>query len=261
MNLNKQQMLDFEQNGYVIVPSLFNEEEMKALNEYSRHQMGLLGEEGHATIDSEGKKSKICLWDHPEDNLFGHFSRSERLVNNAQALLDGDEIYHWHSKVMIKEPKVGGAWEWHQDYGYWYSGNCLFPDLISCMVAIDKATVENGCLQVLKGSHKLGRIDHIQIGTQTGADPERVAEAEKVLEKIHVELNPGDTLFFHSNLLHCSSPNTSENPRWCLISCYNKRSNSPYGPEGRHGHCKYTPLTTVPDQAIMAKAKEELASL
>ena len=62
---------------------------------------------------------------------------------------------------MQKEPKVGGAWEWHQDYGYWYKNEFLFPDqMISVMVAITKANKENGCLQVIKGSHKLGRIEH-----------------------------------------------------------------------------------------------------
>ena len=63
---------------------------------------------------------------------------------------------------------TGGAWEWHQDYGYWYNNGCLFPDLASCLIAVDRATRRNGCLQVLKGSHHLGRIDHGKIGDQTG---------------------------------------------------------------------------------------------
>ena len=84
--------------------------------------------------------------------------------------------------------------EQHQDYGYWYQNGCLFPDMGSAFIAVDPNTRANGCLQVLKGSHKMGRIEHGRYGDQTGAKRELV----------YVELDPGDTLFFHSNLLHRS---------------------------------------------------------
>ena len=92
----------------------------------------------------------------------------------------GGEVYHYHSKMILKEPRVGGAWEWHQDYGYWYQNGCLFPDMASCLIAIDPATRANGCLQVLRGSHRMGRIEHGRFGGQTGADPERVEAGDNV---------------------------------------------------------------------------------
>jgi len=88
-------------------------------------------------------------------------------VDGADQLMEGDSsVCHFHSKLMQKEPKVGGAWEWHQDYGYWYQNGVLRPDLCSVSIAVDAATRENGCMQVLKGSHKMGRVDHIQSGDQ-----------------------------------------------------------------------------------------------
>ena len=57
---------------------------------------------------------------------------------------------------------------------------CLFPDMASAFIAVDPNTRENGCLQVLKGSHKMGRIEHGKFGDQTGADPERVENAMKL---------------------------------------------------------------------------------
>ena len=65
----------------------------------------------------------------------------------------GGEVYHYHSKMILKDAKVGGAWTWHQDYGYWYQNGVLFPDLISVFIAVDPCTKENGCLQVIEGSH------------------------------------------------------------------------------------------------------------
>ena len=54
--------------------------------------------------------------------------------------------------------------------------------MASCMIAVDRATKENGCLQVIKGSHKLGRVEHGVTGEQTGADMERVNAALQRLE-------------------------------------------------------------------------------
>ncbi len=136
----------------------------------------------------------------PTDDLYGMFSRSPRIVDRMEQLLGG-EVYHYHTKMMLKEPRVGGAWEWHQDYGYWYHNGCLSPLLASCLIAVDRATRENGCLQVVKGSHQMGRIDHGRTGDQTGADMERVEAALERMELVYIEAEPGDALFFHCNLL------------------------------------------------------------
>ena len=137
------------------------------------------------------------------------------LSRRAEQALGG-EVYLYHMKMMLKEPYVGGAWEWHQDYGYWYSNSCLFPYMASCLIAIDRATKENGCLQVISGSHLMGRIDHNKTGDQTGADVARVNLAIKHLKLVYCEMDPGTALFFHSNLLHRSDANRSPNPGGAL---------------------------------------------
>src|SRR6267154_6248874 len=114
---------------------------------------------------------KLTLWNKAGDDLFGLVSRCHRIVDSMEQLL-ADEVYHYHSKMSIKEPYTGGAWAWHQDYGYWYQNGCLFPDMASVFIAVDPNTRENGCMQVIKGSHLLGRIEHGRYGDQTGADPE-----------------------------------------------------------------------------------------
>ena len=65
----------------------------------------------------------------------------------------GEEITFFHGKVIFKEAKKGGAWEWPQDYGYCYDEGFAFPRMISASIAIDRATKKNGCLEVLRGSH------------------------------------------------------------------------------------------------------------
>ena len=149
------------------------------------------------------------------------------IVNSAEKLLGG-EVYHYHSKMIMKDARVGGAWAWRQDYGYWYQNGVLRPLLCSAFVAVDRATKENGCLQVIEGSHELGRIDHGLTGDYAGADLDRVTEVLKRFALVHVEMEPGNVLFFHANLLHRSEQTHSENPRWAIICCYNAARNDPY---------------------------------
>jgi ectoine hydroxylase-related dioxygenase (phytanoyl-CoA dioxygenase family) len=150
--------------------------------------------------------------------------------------------------MIMKDAKIGGAWAWHQDYGYWYQNGILFPLLTSAFIAVDPATRQNGCLQVIRGSHLAGRIEHTLTGDQAGADMERVEKLLERQELVHVEMEPGDTLFFHANLLHRSDQNHSDHPRWSMIVCYNAARNNPY--KESH-HPRYTPLSKVPDAAIL----------
>ena len=94
--------------------------------------------------DQTGRKTKLALWYTPGDDAYGLLTRSRRMVEAVDELLDGDSaVCHFHSKLMQKEPKVGGAWEWHQDYGYWYKNEFLFPDqMMSVMIALTDANKE-----------------------------------------------------------------------------------------------------------------------
>ena len=120
--------------------------------------------------------------------------------------------------------------------------------MASVMVALDHSTRENGCLQVVKGSHLCGRIEHgVLPGEQVGADPRRV---EQMLERMpieYAEMEPGDGLFFHSNVLHRSDQNRSKNRRWTVLMCYNAARNDPYL---EHHHPRYTPLAKVDDSEV-----------
>ncbi|NNG03438.1 MAG: phytanoyl-CoA dioxygenase family protein [Inquilinus sp.] len=236
----------FERDGYVFKRGLFDAGEV-ALMQRAIAEDAAIRENLVALLDAAGGSTELALWNHPGDDVFGAVARSERVVSAMQRLLGG-EIYHYHSKLTMKAPKTGGAWNWHQDYGYWYQNGCLFPDLASAMIAIDPSTRENGCLQVVKGSHRLGRIEHLRVGGQTSADPERMDPILARLELLHCEMAPGDALFFHCNTLHASSPNTSDKPRNVLICCYNAASNDPYK---EHHHPRYTKLTPLADDQVI----------
>ena len=243
--LTDAQLGQFQCEGFLILPGLLDAEETALLIATAKADKAL-HDHAYGSKDSQGRQSRLSLWNHPGDDLFGIVSRSRRIVDAMEQLLGG-EVYHYHSKLMLKEPRVGGAWEWHQDYGYWYQNGCLYPYMASCLIALDAATRANGCLQVLSGSHHMGRVEHGRFGQQTGADPERVQAALARLEHVYCEVAPGTAIFFHGNLLHASDANTSPDPRWSLICCYNAARNDPY--KESH-HPRYTPLAKVADTMI-----------
>lgn len=232
---------DFDRDGYIIIEDFLNPQETHLLGTIARRDQQLAASRT-SRADGEGGAVELVVENElPADSIYTAIVEAEPLVSAVEMLL-GDEVYHYHHKMILKEPRIGGAWTWHQDYGYWYNNGCLFPDMASCMFAVDRATRENGCLQVVKGSHRLGRIDHIKRGDQTGADMERVTAILERMELVYVELSPGSAVLFHGNTLHRSDQNLSEHPRWAFICCYNTRNNDPYKP-GRHP--QYTPLPRV----------------
>ncbi|MEL0106856.1 MAG: phytanoyl-CoA dioxygenase family protein [Rhodospirillales bacterium] len=244
--LNSEQIQSFEKDGFYIVRNLFDNEEMAIIREAVETDPNIQSN-FFDREDNEGLSTKLISWNHPGDSSYGLAARSKRIVESMEELLGG-EVYHYHTKLTAKEPKEGGSWEWHQDYGYWYHNGIQFPYMANVIVPLDPATKENGCLEVLKGSHLMGRIDHdLTKGDQAWADQERMKWAEEEFETVHCEMEPGDGLFFHCNLLHRSAANRSENRRWYLIFCYNAARNNP---RLEHNHPFYTPLQMVDDEAI-----------
>jgi ectoine hydroxylase len=226
----------FLNHGFVLKKKLFNEEEINKLDRLIQQRKEK--EASTNNIQTSSGKLSMNLWNKVSDDLFGRFSTNERIVNPMQEFLK-DEIYHYHSKIIFKKPGDGG-FDWHQDYGYWYNNACLYPDMGSCFIMIDQANKANGCLKVLQGSHKVGRISHDnrKTGEET-ADIERILELEKRHETVYIEADRGDTLFFHSNLLHSSAANKSDYSRRTLIICFNTKTNNPYK---EIAHSSYEPL-------------------
>lgn len=244
--LNEAQIRAYEEDGLVIARSLFDAREVELLRGAMEQDPSV---RGHMLdrLDGEGRSTRISLWNRAGDSVYGLAARCDRMVDTVTRLLGG-EVYHYQSKLTAKEPHVGGAWEWHQDYGYWYHNGCLRPDLLSCMIALDRSDRANGCLQIVRGSHKLGRIDHTPLTQgQNEVDPKRM---EHILARYPIEyceLDPGDVLIFHSNAIHRSDANRSPNRRWTLLVCYNRVDNDTVT---RDDDRYYVPLDRVDDDAI-----------
>ncbi|XP_013392595.1 uncharacterized protein LOC106160521 [Lingula anatina] len=235
----------FYRDGFIILRKFLDTEEVTNLRK-ALEQDKTLEDNYYTRDDGDGYQAKTANWNHPVDDITGMIGRSEKAVGTMEKLLGG-EVYQYHAKVIMKEPFTGGAFVWHQDYGYWYVYGNLFPDMATVWIAVDRADRTNGCLQILPGSHRAGRIEHVKVGDQAGAEPERVEFLAKVCPLTYVQLDPGDAVIFHCNLVHRSDQNHSQNRRWAYLVCYNRASNDPVY---KHHYPNYTPLIKVQNSRI-----------
>jgi Phytanoyl-CoA dioxygenase (PhyH) len=235
----------YGRDGYLLRKGLLSYDEVSRFRDRARTQLEQETREGAVMSkgDKEGKTTLLKMWTKAEDDQYGLLARDERLVNLSEDAI-GKPVYLYSHKMTMKQPNEGGAWEWHQDFGYWYNNGCLAPEMMSIYLALDKATRENGCLQVLKGSHRLGRLDHIRENDQTNVAKDHLQAALKRFERVYVEMEAGDALVFDGNLLHRSDANLTDTYRWGYICSYNAVENAPFMRVREYGN--YEELRKVP---------------
>ena len=153
--LTPEQLEHYVAHGYCVVPSLLTDAEAThsarrlAPTCDVRQRAGQMIEKG----GKAGNTTLLKMWYEAADDLYGYIARDRRLVDVAAQII-GKDTYLYSHKMTMKEPQQGGAWEWHQDYGYWYQNKCLAPEMLSIWIALDPSVRANGCLQVLPDSHQ-----------------------------------------------------------------------------------------------------------
>jgi ectoine hydroxylase-related dioxygenase (phytanoyl-CoA dioxygenase family) len=129
----------------------------------------------------------------------------------ASQLLGG-RVRFWHDQLFCKPPRHGGVVAWHQDYSYWTRTRPIAH--LTCWIALDDATVENGCLQYVPGSHKWDLLPKPALaGTMDAIQSVLSEEQQAAFKPVAVELPRGYAAFHHPLMLHGSSANRSDRPR------------------------------------------------
>jgi len=248
MPITPEMIHDYQRDGFVIAKDLFSRLEVDALLRDLDSEF--IANLTHDTRNGQGQSSRFAIWHELKQDVWGAASSCPRIVEGLRQLM-GEEISFYHGKVIFKEPGSSASWEWHQDYGYWYH-SFLHPRMASAWVALDPSTIDNGCLQVLRGSHRLGRLEHGTMGDQLGVDRNRLEQIRPLFEEVDCEVEPGSVIFFDSHLLHASRPNTSARFRRSFIMCYAAHLNLEIVPGGKP--LQRPPCPVSSDQAILHAA-------
>lgn len=246
--VSEQDVAKFKEDGFFIVRGMLDASEVDLVKQAIEQDDSLNQSQNQIELNDEsGGTTKLSLWSNPGDGTLGMHTRSERVAGTMAKLLGGP-VMHYHSKNLIKKPREGGVWNWHQDYGYWYKDFFLLPHLATAYLAVDPCTKANGCLKLLRGSHELGRLDHWSKGDQQGADLERVELAKQRYEEVFCEMAPGDLCFFSALTLHSSQGNFSDNRRLAFASCFTRADNVQF----RDAYIPCFPVDVVEDSALLS---------
>ncbi|MCG3148831.1 MAG: hypothetical protein PCFJNLEI_02280 [Verrucomicrobiae bacterium] len=124
-----------------------------------------------------------------------------RIRGVVESLLGADPI-RFQDMALVKPPFIGTEKPWHQDNAYF--AVTPLEAVLGVWIALDDALVENGCMHVLVGEHKVGPRKHYH-GTDCEIMPDRLNPQRAV----PVELPAGGAMFFAGMLPHQTPPNSS----------------------------------------------------
>jgi ectoine hydroxylase-related dioxygenase (phytanoyl-CoA dioxygenase family) len=133
----------------------------------------------------------------------------------ASQLLDG-AVRFWHDQLFCKPSHHGGVVAWHQDYSYWTRTRPM--QHLTCWIALDDSSRDNGCVQYIPGSHRwpllpitglAGNMDEIQTVLSD--------EQKRQFKPVAIELKAGEATFHHPLLVHGSYENRTDRPRRATV--------------------------------------------
>ncbi|MBB6730629.1 phytanoyl-CoA dioxygenase family protein [Cohnella zeiphila] len=215
LGLTENEVRRYEEEGFLVFDDVIGEQEVEELRQACEHpnivQLRSQKDYETKTVHSLGITAL-----HPS---FLRLALHPAIVEKIKPLL-GENIELEHSKLATKPPAKGvGVFPWHQDFAFYPHTN---SDLLSVMVMLDDATPENGCMQMVKGSHKLGLLDHAKNGYFTGECQEsrywqNPAHPEDV---VYVTPKCGGISIHHALTLHGSAANLSGKPRRGIVFSY-----------------------------------------
>ena len=219
MKLSEEKIEQFNADGVLVVEGLLDADEVATLRERAEWvasgqaahvpperlqvEPGVTkGEARSATYaDSLRKMSHIAF----VDEVFAAHARNQKVLDVIESLL-GPDLKLYQDQLFMKPPRIGSRQAYHQDAPLGFHIDP--PEMVTCWAALTEATIANGCLWMLPGTHKFGFIDRPK-----WQEYEEMALEGRLPQERPIELQAGDCSFHHGLILHSSRPNTTEKRR------------------------------------------------
>ena len=210
----------FYDNGYFLAKNLFKESSISVLEEEFDKiisQLKQSGEDinarwgGNVSKKTDVKNSQVLHTHNVQSfsSIMLDMVQNKNFLNLVENFIGPDIVLH-HTKLFLKPAKVGSTFPLHQDWSYFPTQN---NTMIAAMIHISDSTEEMGCLRLVPGSNKLGKIKN-----SSGHSFVKEIHNEYQLESVMpIEAKKGDVLFFHSFTIHGSMPNKSKRPRKTIL--------------------------------------------
>lgn len=185
-------------------------------------------------------------------------------VMPASQLLGGP-VRFWHDQLFCKPANFGGLVAWHQDYSYWTRTQPIAH--LSCWIGLDDATVENGCVHYVPGSHRWDLLPITGLANDMRAIEAVLTDGQRnQFKPVPIELKRGECSFHHPLMVHGSFKNHSAHPRRGVVinvlrdGVYSASNDPPLAgvppiPVGEKMEGQFFPLLFDPD-GLVGRQKE-----
>ncbi len=226
--LSEEQIASFRENGFLNYGErVVDDEQLAELNAaLARVLAGQSAAAPEASRNIGGGEDRVVtqvvnIWE--AEDAFRRHLYNETIVPLIAQLMNSDTVRVWHDQVQVKPPHIGGPSLWHQDHPYW---PVIQPaDLVSAWVALEDADIENGCMSMVRGSHRWGPYKGGTIGTDPETydpapdDPSIVPPGQRI-EVVPVPVKAGSVVFHHCLTWHGAPPNLSPRSRPAIAVHY-----------------------------------------
>jgi ectoine hydroxylase-related dioxygenase (phytanoyl-CoA dioxygenase family) len=226
----REQITSFEEQGYLVLEELIPPEWLREIQRETsdlHEQMAENPPEGvhisweHEVDPTIQRRIKQLMHAEVVSPSVNRLVRSSEVLDVIEALM-GPDISLYHCKLLMKAARGGTVTPWHQDYSYWVAEDNR-PLMLNCMLQIDSSMPENGCLQVVPGSHRGGLMKHDREGRVFGLFLPGYFQPRE--DAVPVPLAAGSAIFFGPLLIHGSDANRSEQDRRAVTMAYNVTGN------------------------------------
>lgn len=221
--LSTEQLEFFDTNGFVVGPRVLNTTQVLAL----RDELAVLTQPQHPGQEfwyeyhsNESTDPNFVLF-HALGAWrimpgFHDLLWSPVFTNAASQLLKG-AVRFWHDQLFCKPAKHGGVVAWHQDYSYWTRTTPMAH--LTCWIALDDATVENGCVHYIPGSHKWDLLPITGLAGNMAAIQEVLTEQQwtQFQSPVPVQVKAGECIYHHPLAIHGSFENRTAGPRRAVV--------------------------------------------
>lgn len=135
----------------------------------------------------------------------------------ASQLLGDASVRFWHDQLFCKPARHGGVVAWHQDYSYWTRTKSM--QHLTCWVALDDVSVENGCVYYVPKSHQWGLLEKPELAGEMDGLMQFMSESQKASfdKAVPVEMKRGYATFHHPLMVHGSHANKSDHSRRAFV--------------------------------------------
>ena len=223
IELTPRQLRDFEKDGFVVGPSVLNIAQLERLRtelaEFTTpdHVGRELWYEYHSNESLDPNTVLFhALGAWRLRSAFHDVLWHSMITVPARQLLRG-AVRFWHDQLFCKPARHGGVVAWHQDYSYWT--RTIPMSHLTCWVGLDDATVENGCVHYVRGSHHWDLLPITGLAGDMSAIRAALSDDqwEQFQHPTAIELKAGECVFHHPLTIHGSFENRTHRPRRATV--------------------------------------------